>query len=56
MRAQKCERCGKFRKSSDVLYVDHGNSHLYEEVMECRWCMSPADQRRFNMPTKEPQP
>lgn len=42
----KCERCGKFRSSKDAQYIWHGDpcDMASGEVLECRWCMSPADE------------
>lgn len=43
MKADKCERCGKFRNSEALLYVDYGDNYGCERILECFWCMSPAD-------------
>jgi hypothetical protein len=47
----KCDRCGKFRKTTDVAMSDHGDQFgNYDYATECRWCMAPFDRERFNMP------
>lgn len=47
----RCDKCGKFRKDSDVVMSDHGDQFgNYDESTECRWCMSPADRDHYNMP------
>lgn len=49
MMSERCERCGKFRRPQDCLYIFHGDPSdpASGEVMECRWCMSPVDRERM---------
>lgn len=44
--AAKCERCEKFRADKDWAHVWHGDQ-TGGEVLECRWCMSPIDAKRY---------
>lgn len=56
MSRTRCDCCGKFKKESDCVAQEHSgfDGLVREEWVECRDCMSEADEKRyFNQETKE---